>query len=92
MHGSEGSIKDRSTGASLGRNLHGGGSFGATICQRELDVDRVDSQVPDGVPPSVGAADHKDDGETRGRRRVGVPISRRVNGSSGDPLHMGVHQ
>ena len=44
------------------------------------------------VPPSGGATDHGDDGETRGRRRMGVPISRGGNGRRRAPHHRGVHQ
>ena len=42
--------------------------------------DRVDAQVPGGVPPPGGTMDHGDDGENWGRRRVVVTLS------SGGPL------
>ena len=54
--------------------------------------DRGDVQGSDGIPPSGGATDHGDDGETRGSRRLGVPISRRGDGSRGATPHRGVHQ
>ena len=38
--------------------------------------DRIDDQGPDGVPSSGGVTDHRDDGETWGRRIVGVPSGR----------------
>ena len=50
------------------------------------------AQGRDGVLPSSGATDHGDDGETQGRRRVGVTIGRGGNGSRGSPPHRGVHQ
>ena len=54
--------------------------------------DRGDAQGPGGVPTLGGIMDHGDDGETRGRRRVGVPLGSRGNGIRGDPPHQGVHQ
>ena len=54
--------------------------------------DRGDAQGPYGVPPLGSAMDHRDDGKTRGRRRVGVPIGRGGNLSHGAPTHRGVNQ
>ena len=47
----------------------------------------MDDQGPDGVPTSGGAKDHRNDGETRGTRRVGVSIGRGVKGSYGYQPH-----
>ena len=57
-----------------------------------MSGDRGDSQDPGGVPPLGGTKDHGADGETRDRRRVGVPCSSGVNGSRGSPPHRGIHQ
>ena len=45
-----------------------------------------------GVTPPGGATDHGDDGETLGRRRVGVPLSSGGNIIRGVPPHWGVHK
>ena len=91
-HDSEGDRKDGSNGAGPGRNINVGGTVGAIIWQRYLGGDWGDAQGPNGVPPLVGATDHRDDGETRGRRRVGIPSGRGGDGCSGDSPHWGVHQ
>ena len=44
------------------------------------------------VPPPGGATDHRKDGKTQGRLRVGVPLGSGGNGDCGDPNHQGVHQ
>ena len=89
---SEGTGKDGINSAGPGINVQGGGAVGAIICQRDLGGDWGDAQGPDGVPSSGGATDHGDDGKTQGRRRVGVPISRRGDGSLGVPTHHSVYQ
>ena len=76
----EGYRKDRSKGAVPGSNIQGGGAFGVTIWKRELGGDWGYDQGPDGVPPSGGATDRGDDGETWGRRRVIVSSIRGVDG------------
>ena len=50
------------------------------------------TQGPDGVPPPGGATDHGDDGETRGRRKVGVIIGRGGYGRRGATPHRCLHQ
>ena len=50
------------------------------------------SQGPVGVPPLGSATDHGYDGETRSKRRVGVPLGSGGNVSHGDPTTLGVHQ
>ena len=62
------------------------------LYDRELGVDQGDSQGTGGVPPLGGATNYGDDGKTRGRRRVGVPIGRGCDVSQRDPSHQGVHQ
>ena len=57
-----------------------------------MGCDRGDVIGPGGVPSPGRATDHGDDGETRGRQRVGVTLSISVNGSRGDPPHQGVYQ
>ena len=63
-----------------------------TLWNQEMGGDQGDVQGPDGVPPSGGAMDHGDDGETRGRRRVGVSSGRGGDGLCRDPPHHGIHQ
>ena len=72
-HDSKGTGKNRRNGEVLGSNVQVGGSVGDIIWHRELGGDQRDAQDPDGVPSSSGATNHGDDGEARGRRRVGVP-------------------
>ena len=91
-HDRKGAIKDGSNVAVPGRNVHGGGEFGSVIRKKELGGEWECAQGTDGVPPLVGATDHGNDGETRGRWRVGVPSSRGGNVCHGDPPHRGVHQ
>ena len=91
-HGSEDTRKDRSKGAGLGRYVHGGGTVGALIRQRELSCDQGDSQGPESVPPSRSAMDHRDESETRDMQRVGVSLGSGVNESRGSLPHQGVHQ
>ena len=93
-HDIQGSRKDGINGAVPGRNVQGGDAVGATIWKRELGGYWGDAQGTDDVPPSGDAMDHGDDGETRGRRRVGVVVSivRGGNGLCGDPPHWGIHQ
>ena len=91
-HDSEGSIKDRSNGAGPGRNVQYGGSFGVTLCKRELGGDRVDAQGPDGVLPSDGATDHGDGGKTWGRRRVVVSSGKVGDGLRGAPPRWSIHE
>ena len=78
-HDSKSTRKDGSNGAGPGRNVHSGGAVSANIWKIELGGDRGDAQGTDGVPPSGGATDHGDDGETKGRQRVKLPIDRGVN-------------
>ena len=84
---SEGARKDRSNGAGLGSNVQDGGTIGAIIWHKELGDDRGDAQGTDSVTPSGSATDHKDNGETQGRRGVGVPIGREGGGIRGAPPH-----
>ena len=51
-----------------------------------------DAQFPGGVPPTGGATNNGDDEETRGRRRVGLPLDSGGNGDRRAPSHRGVHQ
>ena len=92
MQDSEGSRKDGSICTGPESDVQGVGGVGDIIWQRELGGDRVDAQGPDGIPPSGGATDHRDDGETRFMRRVGVPIGRGVDGSRRARPHWGVHK
>ena len=57
-----------------------------------VDGDRGDDQGTGGVTPLGGAADYGDHSETRGSRRVVVPIGSGGNGNRGAPPHWGVHQ
>ena len=86
------SRKDGINGAGPGSNVQGVGAVGVTLWKRELGGDRVDSQGPDGVPPSGGATDHRDDRKTIGRRRVGVSSGRGGDGRSRDPPHQSIHK
>ena len=79
VHDIKGSRKDGSNGAGPVRNVKGRGAVGAPLWKLDLGGDRVDTQVPEGIPLSSGATDHGDDGETWGRRRVGVSSGRRIN-------------
>ena len=72
-NGIEGAGKDGSNGAVPGSDVQGYDAVGDLVRQRELGGDGLDSQVPGGVPPPGGTMDHRYEGETRGRRRVGVP-------------------
>ena len=54
--------------------------------------EQVDDQVTDGVPPSVGATDHEEDGKTLVRRIVGLSNGRGGNGICGYPPHLIIHQ
>ena len=76
MDDSEGPRKENSNGAGPGRNVQGGGAVGINLWKKELGGDRGDAQGPDGVPPLGGAKDHRDDGKTWGRRRVGLSRGR----------------
>ena len=91
-HGIKGDRKGGINSVVPGSDVQGGDAVGAIIWQQDLGGDRWDAQGPDRVPPLCGATDHRDDGETRGRRRVGVLIGREGYGSCGDPNHWGVHQ
>ena len=51
-----------------------------------------DDPGPDGIPPSGGATDHRNDGEVRGTQRVGVPIGIGFKGNRGGPTYWVVHQ
>ena len=91
-NGSKGAGKNDRNSADLGIDLQGSDTVGALLGQQDLGGDRGDYQSPGGVPPLGGAMDHGDEGQTRGRQRVIVTLSSRVNGSRGDPPHWGVHQ
>ena len=54
--------------------------------------DGRDAQGPGGVSPPGCVIDNRDDGETRGMRRVGVPLGSGGNGIRRDPPHQVVHQ
>ena len=45
---------------SLG-NLQGSGASGVTLWKQDLGGDQGDSQGPDGIPPSGGTPDNRDD-------------------------------
>ena len=75
-----------------GRNLQGGGTVGVTLWKRDLGGDQGYSQGPDGVPPSGGAIDHGDEGETWVRHIVVLSSSRGCDGLRGDPPHQIIHQ
>ena len=75
-HDSEGARKGESNGVGPTSNVKGGGAVVAIIWQRDLGSDQGDAQGTDRVPPSGGTMDHGDNGETRGRPRVGVTIGR----------------
>ena len=89
---SEGYRKDGSNSEGPGSNVLGGGVVCVTIWKRYLGGDRGNAQGTDGVPPLSGATDNGDDGETWGRRRVGVPRSRGGDGILWDPPHRSIHQ
>ena len=91
-NGSKGARNDGSNDAGPGRDVQGGGAFGAIIKHRELVGDYGDAQGPGWVPPLGGAKDHKDDGKMRGKQRVGVLLVSGGDGSRGDPPHCVVHQ
>ena len=91
-HDSEGARKGGSNGVVPKSNVKGGGVVVAIIWHQDLGGDQVDAQGTDDVPPSGGTTDHGDNGEMRGRRRVGVPIGRRGNRIRGAPPHQGVHK
>ena len=90
-NGSEGAGKYGINGAGWGSNVKGGGAVGALVRQRELGGEWVNAQVPGGVPPLGGVTDHRDEGKTRGRRRLVVPLGSGGNGNRRDPPHWGVH-
>ena len=91
-HVSEGARKYERNDAGPWSNVTDGGAVSAIIFQQELVGDWVYDQGLDGVPPSGGTTDHRYYGKTRGRRRVGVPISKGGDGIRGYPPHRGVHQ
>ena len=55
-------------------------------------VTRSDVQGPDGISPSIGSTDHRDDSKTWGRRIVGVSSCRGGDGLRGVPPHRSIHQ
>ena len=59
---SEGPLKDESNGAGPGSNIQGGCEVGITLWKQELGGDQGDAQGPDGIPPSGGTPDHRDNG------------------------------
>ena len=91
-HVSNGTRNDGNNGAGLGRNVQGNDAVSAIILQRDLVGACRDAQGPDGVPPSGSTTDHRDYVETRGRRKVAVPIGRGDDGSRRAPPHWGVHK
>ena len=54
--------KEGSNDAGPGSNVQGSGASGVTIWKQELSGDRGDSQGPDGILPSGGTPDNRDDG------------------------------
>ena len=58
----------------------------------DLGGNQGDSQGPGGVPPSGGTEGHRDDGKTRSKRRVGVPLVIGGNGSRGIHVNLALHQ
>ena len=91
-HDSEVTRKNGSNVEGPGSNVQGGGTVSTTIWKLELSGDWVDYQVIDGVPPPGGVTEHRDDGETQGRRRVGESRGLGGNGQCGAPPHRAVHQ
>ena len=89
---SNGPRKDGSNVVGPWKNLQGGGAVNVTLWKRELVGDRVDAEGPDRVSPSVGATDHRDDGEIWVRWRVGVSIGRGGDGLRRVPPHRSIHQ
>ena len=89
---SKGDRKDGRKGTVPGSDIKFGGTVCAIIWQRDLGGEQGDAQVPDRVPLSGGVIDHGGNGKIRGRRIVGVPISREGGGSRGVPFHWGLHQ
>ena len=86
-NGSEGAGKDRSNVAGPGGDVQGSGTVGALVQQQELGDDGGGAKGPGGVPPPGDTMNYGADGETWGRRRVGVPPGSGGNGSHGDPPH-----
>ena len=89
---SKGYRKDGRNGAGPGSNVQGGGTVGVTIWKQELGGDQGDTQDPGGVPPSVGATDQGDDGETWGMQRVGISSGRGGDGTRGDQPRWSINQ
>ena len=52
MHGNKGDDKYSSDSASMGDDLQGGGSYGATLRYQELGSDRGDGEGDGGFTPS----------------------------------------
>ena len=88
----EGDRKYGRNGAGPGRNVQGGGAVGAIIWKQKMGGDQINDQSTDRVPPTGGTTDHGEDGKSRGRRRVEVPIGIGGDESCRDPIHWGVHQ
>ena len=91
-NGSKDDGKDNRNGAGPGSDVYYCGSVGDIVQKQYMGYDGVDDQGTGGVQPPGGATDHRDDGETRVRRRVGVPHSSGGDGSRGAPPHRGVNQ
>ena len=89
---SEGSRKDWIKSAGPGINVKGDGTVGVNLWKRDLGGDQGDDQGTDSVPLSDGTTDHRYDGKTWGRRRVGVSSGRGGDGIRGVPPHWSIHQ
>ena len=89
---SEGSRKYIINSAGPGINIQDVGGVSVTIWNRKLGGDWGDAQVPDVIPPSGGATDHRDDGKIIGRQRVGISRIIGGNGLCGDPPNQIIHK
>ena len=89
---SKGYIPDRRNSMGPGSTVQGGGTFSVNLWKRELGGGRGDAQVPDVIPPSCSATDHRDEGETWDRQRVVASSDRGGNGIRRAPLHRSIHK
>ena len=89
-HVSKGARKDGRNGEGPGINLQGGGAVGDIIFQQEMVGDRVDAQVPDGVPPSGSTAHHMDYSESQSGGEWEYPyVEESMAGDAADHMDYG---
>ena len=91
-NGIKSAVKDGSNGAGLGRDVTVSGAVGALVRQKNMCGDRRYVQCLGGVPILGDVTDNGDDGEMRGRQRLGVYLGGGGNGDPGSSLHQGVHK